>query len=258
MFSLLLSGLALCADPALPPSRRVDPPDAEQVQGRPPPGGQPPPPRDPPRPPPKHPQGPPPKVEPHWEREPFVKPEAGAQLNTNSGGTSAFVTLGASAGLRYWQVGGPPPRWNGQTRVRGAMGTGSGISAIDLRLGSFIGPRWNDLGLQFGPDIFWNSLTTAVGPDLEPSLGLEIPVIATYRFSKSVNVYGGFAPAWLADPDRAVDWDEVAVPGFGDEFSYQAGINLNVQPLRLGVSYIYKIVATGVQQNVGFGVGLAL
>ena len=220
-------------------------------------GGQPAP-RDPPRPPPNHPQGPPPKVVPHWESEPFVKPEAGAQLNTNSGGTTAFVTLGASAGARYWMVGGPPPRWSGQTRARGAMGTGSGVSALDLRLGSFIGPRWKDLGLQFGPDLFWNRLETAGPQDLDPSVGLEFPVMASYTFSKSLNVTAGFAPAWLADPDRSVDWDEVSVPGFGDEFSYQAAANLNLQPLRLSVSYIYKIVATGVQQNVAFGVGLQL
>ena len=37
-----------------------------------------------------------------------------------------------------------------------------------------------------------------------------------------------------------------------------ASADLNLQSLRLSVSYVYKIVATGVQQNVGFGVGLQL
>lgn len=248
MLSLLLPCLALAADPGLAQSAAP----AQAQQGHPPPrdgNGR--------KPPPKR-KGPPPKAEPHWESEPYVKPEAGAQLNTNSGGTSAFVTLGASAGIRYWQVGGPQPRWSGQTRARGLYGTGSGISMVDLRVGSFIGPRWGDLGLSFGPDLFWNTLQVSGSQDLNPSAGVEFPVMASYTVSKHLNLTGGVAPAWLADPARSVDWDKVDVPGFGDEFSYMGSANLNLQPLRLSVSYLYKVVATGVQQNLGFGVGLSM
>lgn len=196
--------------------------------------------------------------DPHWETEPFVKPEAGAQINTNGAGASAFVTVGASAGVRYAQVGAPPPSWSGQTRVRGLYGTGNGVDSLDARVGSFIGPRWKQLGLQFGPDLFWNRLTTSAGESLAPSVGLEFPVTATARISKELSLSAGVSPAWLADESRSVDWSQVAVPGFGDEFSYMAGVNLNLNPLHLSVNYIYKIVATGAQQNVGVGVNFGL
>lgn len=253
MFASLLLQAALAAPPDLAP----DPPpvaDAatpDDLQGRPPPsGGKKPPPPNGKKPPPK-------KVKPHWESEPFVRPEAGAQVNSNNGQLSTVVTLGAQAGFRYWRVGDPPPRWAGQSRVRGAIGTGGSASALDFRLGSFIGPQWKVLGLSTGPDLFWNKILSST-VSLEPSLGVEFPTIATVKIADPFSIYGGFSPAWLANPDRRVDWSQVDVPGFGHEFSYLAGANLNLQPLRLGVAYAYRIVATGAQQDIGFSVNLAM
>lgn len=250
--------LALCAALALAgPAEAADPAPADAALAQAPqPGPRPPGPRPPGKPPKK--KGKPQPDQARWESEPFLKPEAGAQINTNGQSASTFVTLGASAGLRYWQVGGPAPAWSGQTRARGLYGTGSGVSALDARVGSFIGPRWRSIGLQFGPDLFWNRLELQSGQDLAPSVGLEIPVTATARLAKELSLMAGVSPAWLVDESRSVDWEEVAVPGFGDEFSYMAGATLNLNPLHLSVSYVYKIVATGAQQNLGFGVNFGL
>ena len=198
------------------------------------------------------------KPQPHWESEPFVKPEAGATISGSGGSASAFATVGASAGIRYWRVGDPPPMWNGQTRVRGAYGTGGGNSSLDARVGSFIGPSWKQVGLLVGPDLFWNQYDLASGQDLEPSVGVEVPLTASFRVSKQISLFAGVAPAWLTNPDRAVDWDEVSVPGFGDEFAYSAGVGLNLDAIKLNLSYSYRIVANGVQQGVGVGVTLGL
>lgn len=232
LFPLWLGGVARADDNPPPPHG-----------GRPPPQQQ------------DHPH--PKKKEPHWESEPFLRPEGGAQLNTSGGTPTAFVTLGAQAGFRYWRVGDPPPRWQGQTRVRGAYGTGSGVQSIDARIGSFIGPTWGAFGVQFGPDLFWNELLNPGPADLDPSVGVEFPVIASYAVSKSLHIYGGISPAWLANPERSVDWSEVALPGFGGEFAYLAGVSVSFGSVHVGLNYSYRIVATGGQQNIGLGFNLS-
>lgn len=253
----MLSLLVLSAAVAVFAAESSTPDPVPAAQPAPPPRPGPRPPGPVPRPPPPK-RGPPPKPQAHWEAEPFLKPEAGAQINTNGQGSSAFVTLGASAGFRYWRVGDPPPQWSGQTRVRGLYGTGSGVQSLDARIGSFIGPRWGSFGLQFGPDLFWNRLELPSGQDLEPSVGLEFPVMASLKLSKELSLYGGVSPAWLADPQRAVDWSAVDAPGFGDEFAYMAGASLNLKPIHLSANYVYRIVATGAQQNLGFGINFGL
>ncbi len=253
MLSLVLLSVALAQEPA-PAAELAAAPALALAQGGPPPKGPPPGGKAPgPRP-----KGPPPKQQPHWETEPYVKPEAGAQINTGGGGTSTFVTLGASAGVRYTRVGAPPPVWTGQTRVRGLYGTGSGIESLDARLGSFIGPRYKHIGLEFGPDVFWNRMSVEGGESLDPSVGLEFPVVATAKLSKEFTIMGGISPAWLAEASREVDWSQVSVPGFGDEFSYLAGASLNLRPISLSVNYVYRIVATGAQQSLGFGINLGV
>ena len=209
-----------------------------------------PPPRDP---------GPPPRpdqpqqraLQPGWDWEPYARPIAGASVYTSGGQTRTSVTLGAEAGLRYWQTHHPPPRWAGRSRLQGATGLSSDVRNLDVRLGSFIGPQWELFGVEAGPDLFFNQATWQ-GQGLEPSLGVEVPVIGALR-PDPFTLYAGFAPAWLTNPDRRVDWSEVAVPGFGHEFAYLAGVGLDLGAFGLSLSYSYRIVATGAQQGLGVG-----
>jgi len=248
MLTHLLLSVALAGNEVAAPSTL-------EIQGREGPhdGGQ-----HPPGPPPPHKGGQHKKPQPHWKTEPFVNPEAGAQVNSNGGTTTTYATLGASAGYRYMRVGDPPPLWGGMTRVHGAYGTGGDTTSLDARVGTFFGPHWKTFALQFGPDLFWNKAESSDGRGLEPSVGVDFPLMANVKLSKELMLLGGVCPAWLANPDRKVDWSQVDVPGFGDEFAYMAGINLKINQFAINASYNYRIVATGVQHSVGLGVNFGL
>lgn len=196
------------------------------------------------------------KVQPHWEGDFFARPEGGVVgwSDGTAAGTVTAASVGGQAGYQYWRVGDPPPQWTGQTRVAGSWILSSGnASGLDARVGSFIGPRWKYVGLQGGPDLFWNRWQYG-GVVLDPTVGLAVPITATATLD-AVSILGGAEPAWLSNEERRVDWDQTDALGFGHEFTWFAGVGISVQGVSLGVQYRYHIQASGVQQGFSFGAG---
>ena len=195
------------------------------------------------------------KVQPHWDTEWYAEPQGGIVGWSSGGSLTTAATLGGLAGYRYWRVGDPPPRWSGQTRVKAAYVLSSAnASGMEVRLGSFMGPNWKRVGIQAGPDLFWDQWAYG-GTTLDPTLGLGVPAVVTLAVDP-LTLWGGATPAWLSNPDRRVDWSQTDAPGFGHEFTWSAGASIRIDTFTLGVQYAYHIQATGVQQGFSFGVGL--
>lgn len=193
---------------------------------------------------------------PYWQTEPYLTPEIGASAYSSGGETSTAVTVGGQAGIRYLRVDRDRPWLTGKTRLAGAYMISGGGTGYDVRLGSFIGPQWESVNLQVGPDVFYNQYQWG-DVSLEPTIGVGVPATAT-RSADVFTVYGGVEPAWLANEDRRVDWDatDAVLPGFGHEFTYRAGVGIAASFASLSLSYQYKITAYGIEQ--GFGVGIKL
>ena len=162
---------------------------------------------------------------PAWETKLFAQPVVGGTVFSSGGSTTTAVSLGAEAGLRYWQTRRKTPRWRGVARVAGAYVLSSGDSSgMDVRVGNFIGPAWKSVGLSTGPDLFWNRYQYG-SIELDPTLGLAWPLTAT-AWTQAFDVWAGVEPAWLSNADRRVDWSTQDVPGFGHEFTYRAGLGV--------------------------------
>lgn len=195
------------------------------------------------------------RVQPHWEQEWYAEPQGGLVAWSSGGSVVSAATLGGQAGLRYWRVGDPPPQWSGQTRARVAYVLSSAdASGLEARLGSFMGPRWKTVGIQAGPDLFWDQWQYG-STVLDPSLGLSLPVTTTL-FLDAITLSAGATPSWLANEDRRVDWNETDVFGFGHEFTWTLGATLRLDSFSVGAQYAWHVQATGVQQGLSFGVAL--
>jgi hypothetical protein len=193
---------------------------------------------------------------PYWQTEPYLTPEVGASAYSSGGETSTAVTIGGQAGIRYLRVDRDRPWLTGKTRLAGAYMISGGGTGYDVRLGSFIGPQWESVNLQVGPDVFYNQYQWD-DVSLEPTIGVGVPATAT-RSADVFTIYGGVEPAWLVNEDRRVDWDttEAILPGFGHEFTYRAGVGVVASFASFSLSYQYKITAYGIEQ--GFGLGFKL
>lgn len=194
-------------------------------------------------------------AEPEWKKEVYAAPSAGLTTWNDGTTTSTAASVGAEAGVHYWQVHKPLPRWQGTTRVAGDYIMGSNnVSGYDVRLGSFIGPSWKYAGIQFGPDVYHNQYRYGT-TELPPTTGVSVPVTATGWFDP-VTVYAGIAPSWFLSSEReSVNWGEADSLGFGDEFSIRAGASLRVDKLRVGVDFVRTETAYGTQQGYGLNMG---
>ncbi len=191
------------------------------------------------------------KVEPGWEQQPYLRPIAGASGFSNGKTSTAAAWAGARAGLRYWQVGTPLPRWRGDARLQGTytMATGN-TRGYDLRLGNLVGPQWKNWGISTGPDLFYNQYTydQVVMPGTG---GLAWPALLNGRI-EMLSAYAGVEPAWyFGDSRLPVDWDKTEAIGFGDEFSLLAGAAFNVKKLRLGADFRRRTTAYGTDNSFG-------
>ncbi|MED5374553.1 MAG: hypothetical protein VX899_26285 [Myxococcota bacterium] len=193
------------------------------------------------------------KKKPHWESDWYVTPGGGAQVFNSGGTTTTTVNVGGEAGLAYSYVNTPLPRWSGKSRVAAnyivSASDGANAEGLDVRAGTFIGPSWKTVGVQAGPDLFYNSWTYR-SVELEPTFGAELPVTVHAQLNQ-VQAYAGVSPAWVDTKSRRVDWDTVdsPLPGIGHEFTYLAGITGVIGGVSLNGQYSYRITAAGPQQT---------
>ncbi len=154
-----------------------------------------------------------------------------------------------------WRVGSttctstpPPPIWGGRSRAKLTYQFSESGTGTDFRLGSFFGPHWKLIGVEAGPDLFWNR-TSIGGFVLDPTFGVDLPITATLTVDL-LTAYAGIAPTWVSNPDRRVDWSTVSTPGFGHEFAYLAGLSLRIDPVSVGAAYVHRITAAGPSRTI--------
>lgn len=186
-----------------------------------------------------------------WEYDPFFRPDGGFSLYAGSGYIASAIAIGLVGGVQYWDQ---ESRLHGQTRAKATGLLLSGGLGYDLRVGSFIGPADKYWSVQVGPDVFRNGFR-AGGFVMEPSLGIDFVTRATLGPPEAFLI-AGVTPAVLFNPDRRVNWDAEDHIGFGHEFEWQLGAVIDAGPLHLGAIYSRRITAVGIQQGVGFSLGL--
>ncbi|MFT5582906.1 MAG: hypothetical protein ACI9VR_000483 [Cognaticolwellia sp.] len=194
------------------------------------------------------------KKKPQWVNDWYVTPGGGGQVYSNGSTTTTTVTVGGEAGLSYEYINTPLPRWSGRSRVGvttiASAANGASATGFDVRAGSFIGPAWKNVGIQGGPDFFYNQWTYR-SVELDPTFGAELPVTVSAGIDQA-RVYVGVSPAWVDTASRRVDWATVdsQLPGFGHEFRYVGGINGVLAGVALNAQYEYRITAVGPVQSV--------
>ncbi len=164
-----------------------------------------------------------------YNTTPYAKPVFGAMIWDGAYG----VSLGAEAGLKYQQKKRDPVFF-GKTRAQGAYTFGSGIAGYDVRLGSFFGPFHKVVGLQAGPDIFYNELVVDLGDGqtgLFATPGLDFPITGLFDLGV-FNAYAGIAPGWYFGGVR--DNLNAVVGQFGTYF----GAGLNLSQLRIIFTFL--------------------
>jgi hypothetical protein len=181
-----------------------------------------------------------------YKTSPYAKPVVGAMV----WGAAYGVSLGAEAGLSYQQKKSDPVMF-GKTRARGSYILGTGISGYDVRVGSFFGPFHKVVGLQVGPDVFYNQLAVNLGDDsvvMFATPGVDLPI--TGLFDVGVfDAYAGISPGWYIASERE---NLNALLG---QYSYFFGAGLNLAELRLAVGWNRTTTAYGAQDGISVGIG---
>jgi len=203
----------------------------------------------------------PPKGDGKYEHELFADPSAGLVTWNDGTTTTSSLSIGGQAGVHYWEIGGPLPRYQGTGRVAlsyllgstSTAGSGSQLSGWEARIGNFYGPTWRHAGIQAGPDLF-HSQYRYNGEDLPPTNGLALPVTG-FAWQKPFSAYVGLEPAWYLSDQEGTDWDKAELPGFGDEFSYKAGAAMQMKKLRVGIDAVWRQTPYGVQSGYGLALG---
>jgi hypothetical protein len=191
-----------------------------------------------------------------WETRPYLDPVASYSMYSDpSGRVYSALALGGQAGLHYHQATGKQPYLRGQARVRGEYLIGQ-ASGKEIRVGNFLGPWYKFIGVQTGPDVFWNQYQYG-SVTLDPTLGLAWPVTVPIDL-KVLYLVGGVSPAWYFSERDAVNWNKEEAFGFGHEFTQMVGVFLDVQVARLSLSYQNRITAYGHQKSIGASIKLGL
>jgi len=181
-----------------------------------------------------------------YKKKPYAKPVVGAMIFDGAAGLS----VGAEAGLNYQQEKKDPVMF-GKTRVRGAYTFGAGLTGYDVRLGSFFGPFHKVVGLQAGPDFFYNQLSVQFDggtAELFATPGMDFPI--TGLFDVGVfDAYAGVAPGWYFGGDRE------NLNGAMGQFGMYVGAGLNLSKLRLHLGWSRTSTAYGDQDGISVGLG---
>jgi hypothetical protein len=191
-----------------------------------------------------------------WENRPYFDPVAAYSMYGDpSGRVYSALSLGGEIGLHYQQKTEKDPSLRGRARVRGEYLLGQ-ASGKEIRVGNLLGPWYKIIGIQTGPDVFWNqSQYGAV--TLDPTFGLAWPVTVPIDL-KVLYLVGGVSPAWYFSDREAVNWKNEQAFGFGHEFTQMVGVFLDVQVARLSLSYQNRITAYGHQKSIGASIKLGL
>jgi hypothetical protein len=176
----------------------------------------------------------------NWQARPYARPIA----TVNSFNGARALTLGAAGGVLAWDNDSLLAT---QTRAQLAWHLYPGGGGNDTRVGSFWGPFHEYFSLMAGPDVFRNSFRTDTEVLLEPSWGMDLPVMLRLG-PQELHVSGAVVPSWVVAKSRRAD-----LPGV-HEFEWRVGLVID-GPLSFSIGYARRYTAFGVQEGVTFGVG---
>ncbi|MBT3219439.1 MAG: hypothetical protein HN348_10135 [Proteobacteria bacterium] len=184
----------------------------------------------------------------HWETKPYIQPRVNIRAVSVNGNLTAQAVLGAEGGLQYNKLGSP---WQGRTRLSaiGMYGLTSGSLGADVRLGSFIGPKFGIFRYEVGPDFWYNGYgkTNATDYHLPWSPGVSIPNTVILSFHEMFGVLGSATPGWAFLPERAGG-------GIGPfhEFTLLGALMLRLGGAGITVGYQSTWDSAGVTKGVVF------
>ena len=189
-----------------------------------------------------------------WKVRPHVDPTLNLHLFNTEDNLYVGANFGGAVGAKYQQKK-KGFRYQGLTRAQYVQTWGPNISGQDIRLGSFIGPWWRIIGVQIGPDVFYNTYNNP-GVDIDDVVGVSTRAAAVIDL-KVVNVTASITPSFYVSGDReGVDWSQQEFPGVGDELMYSIGAGIDLWVIGFGVSYTSNTTSFGNESRVGFGVSI--
>jgi hypothetical protein len=177
----------------------------------------------------------------------------GELRNANSDNPIELLfTVGGSFSIMNWQRDGI---LSTKLIAHGTYMTQGGGRAYDVGLAGFVGARWKwGGGIAIGAEI-WNNAYSLKSTTLDRTTGIDIPIFLELG-PEFFHLVGGFAPSYVFNPHRRVDWDtDYWVRGFGHELSWWAGVETQIRLFTLAIAYQRHWMADGVM-NHGVTLGL--
>ncbi len=187
---------------------------------------------------------------------PHVKPILSGQSFIVDGDRYNGLNVGGAVGIRYAQKT-RGLKLTGLTRAQYVKTLSlSDTTGEDLRIGTSIGPWWRIVGVQVGVDGVRNSYSNAA-VSIPEAYGFA-PTVSALVDLRIASVSAVAGPTYyFGDVREGVDWaNQSDFPGFGDEFYYKVRAGFDLLLVNVGVTYSNRYTAYGVEQMVGFGVGL--
>ncbi|HCH66690.1 MAG TPA: hypothetical protein DFR83_28060 [Deltaproteobacteria bacterium] len=188
-----------------------------------------------------------------WKNQTYLRPSLGGTTFTpETGDPVSVVSVGAVAGIQYWERGRRYPKMRGHARASGAyVMSGGPLSGFEARLGNFMGPTWGKIGFTVGPDFFYNQYQ--YGPTTIPATGGVGTPLTVDSVLDPFTLYAGLEPSWyFNDVRERRDWvSQDGLPGFGHEFAYFAGAAISIGSWTLGGSIRHSMTAYGNQNSYG-------
>ncbi len=187
---------------------------------------------------------------------PHVKPILSGQSFIVDGDRYNGLNVGGAVGVRYAQKK-RGFKVTGLTRAQYVKTLSlSDTTGEDLRIGTSIGPWWRIVGLQVGVDGVRNSYSNAA-VSIPQAYGVA-PTVSALVDLRIASVSAVAGPTYyFGDVREGVDWGAQSdFPGFGDEFYYKVRAGFDLLLVNVGLTYSNRYTAYGVEQMVGFGIGL--
>lgn len=170
------------------------------------------------------------------------------------------LRVGGAAGVKYKSkqkgLARVLPNATGRTRVLYTTTLASDATITDMRLGTFIGPKWGPVKIEVGGDFIRTDNQLPNGYAQDPYMAVATPLNAIFDI-KIVKVQALISPQFFLGGEReSTDYTNKLLPGFGDEMEYGISGRVGLGPIGIGLSYSTRVTAYGNDTTVGVGIGL--
>ena len=199
---------------------------------------------------------------------PLINPIIGTYSYRVSDNTDSYfdndvyrgLRVGGAVGVKYKSkqkgLAKVLPNMTGRTRVLYTQTVASEAQITDMRLGTFIGPKWGPAKIEIGVDGIRTTNALPDGYAQEPYMAVATPLNAIFDI-KVVKVQAMVSPQFFLGGTRnSVDFSQKTLPGFGDEMEYGISGRVGLGPIGIGLSYSTRVTSFGNDTTIGVGIGL--